>query len=638
MHTRAARSPGPSLSSQHDSLRHRSSRAIRRTLALATGLIGTWLHAKLGLVAHRGESFARPENTLSAFAAAKAVADYVEFDVRVAADGVFVVMHDESVDRTTNGRGRVAELTSSQILQLDAGMRFGAAFAGEKVPSAHAALAEIVTDAAPMMEFKSGTVAQAIVLLRSAPWRPDGMVLHFDLNWLLELKRKFPSIQACWLGSGALTDELIKRARDGGVAMISWRHSDLTRETVERVGRSSLLLYAWTVNDAWRCAQLRTLGVDGVVVDAVARLAQTASFRSPLTEDAADDWLDLPSQTGRTVVIESGALARNRRKVTWRRANDQTVVGRGGSLAMRIDSVATADLTARWTNTAGVEQIRRFSVRGDGAAGGLSNLSARAVAGEGDATAVVGWVTGGGHESSCLLRGVGPSLRNYGVASPLESPEVRVFAGGELVLRVAGEAAHSAEQRVMQVALGAFALAEGGGDAVYAGRLGVGVHTAHLVAADRRPGVGLLEIYRASGAELQNLSFRGWCPPGGNLVAGFVIEGGGSRLILIRGVGPGLRPLGVSQALADPWLRLFDARGRLVAASDDWSADDDAGVIAGMLPRTGAPDLLRPGGRDAAIALNLPSGAYTVVLESTDEAVAGVGLIEVFDLATLPEA
>src|SRR5580698_6151145 len=88
------------------------------------------------VISHRGEHLHHPENTLPAFQAAiDAGADYFELDVRTTSDGKFVIMHDSTVDRTTNGTGDVHTLTFDQIRALDAGAKFSAAFAGTKVPT-----------------------------------------------------------------------------------------------------------------------------------------------------------------------------------------------------------------------------------------------------------------------------------------------------------------------------------------------------------------------------------------------------------------------------------------------------------------------------------------------------------------------
>ena len=87
-------------------------------------------------IAHRGASAAAPPNTLAAFKKAVELgADGIEFDVHFSADGVPVVIHDFTVDATTDGSGRVADLTLAQLKQLDAGTRFDPAFTGERIPT-----------------------------------------------------------------------------------------------------------------------------------------------------------------------------------------------------------------------------------------------------------------------------------------------------------------------------------------------------------------------------------------------------------------------------------------------------------------------------------------------------------------------
>ncbi len=107
--------------------------------------MGLELHRPPGgppwLVGHRGACAVAPENTLVSFAQAVADgADVVEMDVRLTADEQAVVMHDATVDRTTNGEGRVSAMTLAELTRLDAGSWFDARFAGERVP----ALAEVL--------------------------------------------------------------------------------------------------------------------------------------------------------------------------------------------------------------------------------------------------------------------------------------------------------------------------------------------------------------------------------------------------------------------------------------------------------------------------------------------------------------
>jgi glycerophosphoryl diester phosphodiesterase len=104
-------------------------------------LLSLLLAARVIVISHRGEHLAHPENTLLAFQAAiEAGADFFELDVRTTSDGKLVLMHDATVDRTTNGKGLVRQMAFDQIRRLDAGAKFGPQFAGTKVPTFEEAL------------------------------------------------------------------------------------------------------------------------------------------------------------------------------------------------------------------------------------------------------------------------------------------------------------------------------------------------------------------------------------------------------------------------------------------------------------------------------------------------------------------
>jgi glycerophosphoryl diester phosphodiesterase len=99
------------------------------------------LASQIAVIAHRGEHLSHPENTIPAFQAAiDAGADFFELDVRTTSDGKLVLMHDRTVDRTTNGKGPVREMTLEQIRRLDAGLKSGPQFVGTQVPAFEEAL------------------------------------------------------------------------------------------------------------------------------------------------------------------------------------------------------------------------------------------------------------------------------------------------------------------------------------------------------------------------------------------------------------------------------------------------------------------------------------------------------------------
>ena len=134
------------------------------------------------VVGHRGTVKFAPENTIAAFhKAIELGADLLEMDVRETKDGHLVIMHDSSVDRTTNGTGNVSDLTLAQIKQLDAGSWFGPEFTGERVPTLEEALAAIRGRALPDIDFKAGTPGKVIDALQKEG--PIEKVTMYSSNW-----------------------------------------------------------------------------------------------------------------------------------------------------------------------------------------------------------------------------------------------------------------------------------------------------------------------------------------------------------------------------------------------------------------------------------------------------------------------
>jgi hypothetical protein len=146
--------------------------------------------------------------------------------------------------------------------------------------------------------------------------------------------------------------------------------------------------------------------------------------------------------------------------------------------------------------------------------------------------------------------------------------------------------------------------------------------------------VALVEAYDAGGtgtARLRNVSARSRVGTGGDiLIAGFVVVEG-RQTLLIRGPGPtlGAAPFNVPGALADPQLRIFRA-ATVVAENDDWSKASNASQIAAVAAQVGA-FALQAGGRDPAMVVTLPPGAYTAQISGVG-ATTGVALVEVYEV------
>src|SRR5260370_5504605 len=115
------------------------------------------------IIGHRGAALAAPENTLAGFCLARALnVEWVEFDVRLTSDGRCILLHDDTLDRTTNGRGPVSRLTFDEVRRLDAGTWFGPDFAGQPVPGLEETIGLLAQlNLGAVVELKPGPGAEA---------------------------------------------------------------------------------------------------------------------------------------------------------------------------------------------------------------------------------------------------------------------------------------------------------------------------------------------------------------------------------------------------------------------------------------------------------------------------------------------
>jgi hypothetical protein len=147
-------------------------------------------------------------------------------------------------------------------------------------------------------------------------------------------------------------------------------------------------------------------------------------------------------------------------------------------------------------------------------------------------------------------------------------------------------------------------------------------------------GIGLVEIYdldQVAISKLANISTRAFVETGANIViAGFIVGGtGGSDRMILRGIGPSLAGLGISNALADPTLELRDGNGTLLRGNNNW--EDDPAQAAELT----AAGLALSNQLESGIAMTLTPGAYTTLLAGLNNG-SGVGLVEVYDLGAPP--
>jgi glycerophosphoryl diester phosphodiesterase len=235
-------------------------------------------HAPLLHIGHRGASARAPENTLASFETAIGDgADGLEFDVRLTRDGVPIVLHDATVDRTTSGRGVAAALDFDQIRRLDAGSWFAPRFRDERVPTLADTLDLARGRCGVNIELKIETgdparLARAVaVVIAGARFRGWLVVSSFSKPALFAARAAMPRAAL-----GCLASRTARGLRATHKALGLWSfHPHLRLATPRRLRLArdlGLRVLVWPVNDGRAARRLAAAGVDGIMTDDPARL------------------------------------------------------------------------------------------------------------------------------------------------------------------------------------------------------------------------------------------------------------------------------------------------------------------------------------------------------------------------------
>ena len=234
------------------------------------------------LCAHRGGGRLAPENTLAALRVG-AAAGYrmFEFDAKLSADEVVVLFHDETLQRTTNGRGAVADAPLARLVGLDAGRWHSRQWAGEPIATlaqaarwlvANGFFANVEIKPCPGREALTGQrVAAACAALWSRARVPP-LLSSFSLQALAAARQTAPDLPRAFL-VGRLTDKAIEQALALSCVAIHPIERGLSAARIKAAHRAGLRLLTYTVNDAVRARRLLQWGVDGVITDALKELA-----------------------------------------------------------------------------------------------------------------------------------------------------------------------------------------------------------------------------------------------------------------------------------------------------------------------------------------------------------------------------
>ena len=228
------------------------------------------------ILAHRGGGGLAPENTLAGLRLARNLGFRgVEFDVKLSRDGVPVLMHDETLERTTTGSGSVRDWAAADLLTLDAGSWFGNEFAGEMVPALAAVSAtcrqfglwaNVEIKPCPDREAQTGQAVARMTKLLWAGAELPPVLSSFSADALEAARREAPE-----LPRGLLVEAVPgnwKQALDRLECVslhVSWRH--LSAERVKEVQSAGFGVLAYTVNDSETALDLLAWGIDALVTD-----------------------------------------------------------------------------------------------------------------------------------------------------------------------------------------------------------------------------------------------------------------------------------------------------------------------------------------------------------------------------------
>ena len=229
------------------------------------------------LIAHRGASGHAPENTLAAFKKAVSLGvNFIETDLQLTRDARLVAIHDSTVNRTTNGKGTVHDMTLAELRRLDAGSWFGSEHAGERIPT----LEEILefakkNDVVFYLEVKPGGSwgGEHVLIgaLRESEQIARTVVISFDASILAAVRKIEPTLMTGLLYDGQI-EQPLERALEIGARQVAVRGDLVSAGLLTSARKKDLQVVCWTVNHAAHMRLLMSAGVDGLMSDYPDRL------------------------------------------------------------------------------------------------------------------------------------------------------------------------------------------------------------------------------------------------------------------------------------------------------------------------------------------------------------------------------
>lgn len=261
---------------------------VRKVIVLGLLIVGVGVFAisayagepqakphRVVVIGHRGNASQAPENTLASFKSALGTpAQFIELDIWRSKDGELMVIHDDTVDRTTNGKGRVGELASSEIRKLDAGSKFNPKFAEEKIPTLEEVLDLAKHHKNVVIEVKDvGAEEKALALVTKKKMLKNVLIASFSSKVGAHLQKLHPHatfMQFAWQAKkadAADAEGLIKGMDEIGCKILGINWDCITPELVNAIHARKMLINAWTVDSPGEMKNLAAMGVDMITTN-----------------------------------------------------------------------------------------------------------------------------------------------------------------------------------------------------------------------------------------------------------------------------------------------------------------------------------------------------------------------------------
>lgn len=273
--------------------------AVMSTLILITGMLNisylksiyrgnvslnVGILSRTQITAHRGFSAAAPENTMYAFQEAVDIgADYIELDVQLSADGEVVVIHDSKVDRTTDGKGRVRDMTYSELMRLTAAYKYSGheIYFDAKIPLLSEVLEEVGDDILLNIEIKDTgdtalTTEKTVELIKAYKLESTCYITSFSYSVLKKVKQIDPKIKTGLIANTAVT----AFARSGYIDAISINYLLASPSVVNTAHQNGKRVFVWTVDSEADMKKMISLGVDNIITNRPDRAAKLVYSRN----------------------------------------------------------------------------------------------------------------------------------------------------------------------------------------------------------------------------------------------------------------------------------------------------------------------------------------------------------------------